>query len=271
MILIDINNLTVAFGEREILTSVTLQIQKGQCIGLTGLNGAGKTTLMKTVAGIYESTSGSISIQKGIKIGYLEQQHTATGIHTVLEEATKSFEPLFLIEERMHRIEEEMTKDGADITLLGERYEIAQREFDEAGGYGWKSRLTGVLKGLGLTEEFWDKPVDVLSGGEKTRLALARMLLDNNDVLLLDEPSTGLDINSIKDVQNFILYCKSQGKTILLSTHNAHEMERLCDNLVFIEEGKIVAQGEKTFLLQESGCIDTADLFFYYRERNKQQ
>lgn len=236
MILIDINNLTVAFGEREILTSVTLQIQKGQCIGLTGLNGAGKTTLMKTVAGIYESTSGSISIQKGIKIGYLEQQHTASGIHTVLEEATKSFEPLFLIEERMHRIEEEMTKDGADITLLGERYEIAQREFDEAGGYGWKSRLTGVLKGLGLTEEFWDKPVDVLSGGEKTRLALARMLLDNNDVLLLDEPTNHLDLQAAEWLTD---YLSRFSGTVLLISHDRYMMDKLCDGVAQIENGRL--------------------------------
>ena len=105
----------------------------------------------------------------------------------------------------------------------------------------------------------------------RQKVAFARSIIHSPDVLLLDEPSTGLDINSIKDVQNFILYCKSQGKTILLSTHNAHEMERLCDNLVFIEEGKLVAQGEKNYLLQESGCSDTADLFFYYRERSKQQ
>jgi ATP-binding cassette subfamily F protein 3 len=236
MILIDINNLTVAFGEREILTSVTLQIQKGQCIGLTGLNGAGKTTLMKTVAGIYESTSGSISIQKGIKIGYLEQQHTASGIHTVLEEATKSFEPLFLVEERMHRIEEEMTKDGADITLLGERYEIAQREFDEAGGYGWKSRLTGVLKGLGLTEEFWDKPVDVLSGGEKTRLALARMLLDNNDVLLLDEPTNHLDLQAAEWLTD---YLSRFSGTVLLISHDRYMMDKLCDGVAQIENGRL--------------------------------
>ncbi len=236
MILIDINNLTVAFGEKEIITSVTLQIQKGQCIGLTGLNGAGKTTLMKAICGIYEPASGSISYAKGIKIGYLEQQHTAHGIHTVLEEATKSFEPLFMIESRMRRIEEEMTEDGADIAALGEKYENAQREFDEAGGYGWKSRLTGVLKGLGLTEEFWDKPVDTLSGGEKTRLALARMLLDNNDVLLLDEPTNHLDLQAAQWLTDYLLRFSG---TVLLISHDRYMMDKLCDGVAQIENGKL--------------------------------
>ena len=132
-----------------------------------------------------------------------------------------------------------------------------------------EQRLNELVELLDMNG-YIDRRVGGFSRGMRQKVAFARSIIHSPDVLLLDEPSTGLDINSIKDVQNFILYCKSQGKTILLSTHNAHEMERLCDNLVFIEEGKIVAQGGKNFLLQESGCSDTADLFFYYRERSKQ-
>lgn len=133
-----------------------------------------------------------------------------------------------------------------------------------------EQRLKELVELLDMNA-YIDRRVGGFSRGMRQKVAFARSIIHSPDVLLLDEPSTGLDINSIKDVQNFILYCKSQGKTILLSTHNAHEMERLCDSLVFIEEGRIVAQGEKSLLLQESGCNDTADLFFYYRERSKQQ
>ncbi len=236
MILIDINNLTVAFGEREIFSHVTLQIQKGQCIGLTGLNGAGKTTLMKAIAGIQEYTEGSVSIVKGARIGYLEQQHTASGMHTVFEEATKSFDGLFKAEERLHALEEQMASPDADIVLLGDKYQKAQDEFEALGGYGWKSRLMGVLKGLGLNEAFWDKPVDTLSGGEKTRLALAKMLLQNNDILLLDEPTNHLDLEAAQWLTD---YLSRFSGTILLISHDRYMMDKLCHGVAQIEHGKL--------------------------------
>lgn len=236
MILIDINNLTVSFGEKDIIKNVTLTIQKGQCIGLTGLNGAGKTTLMKVIAGIQDYSEGTLSIMKGLKIGYLEQQHTAKGTHSVFDEAVKSFDELFSAEERMHKIEEAMAEENADIKLLGEKYQNVQLQFEELGGYGWKSRLMGVLKGLGLTEEFWDKPIDTLSGGEKTRLALAKMLLQKNDILLLDEPTNHLDLDAAQWLTDYL--SRFQG-TILLISHDRYMMDKLCDGVAQIENGKL--------------------------------
>lgn len=235
MILIDINNLSVTFDGKEIFSSISLQIQKGQCVGITGLNGAGKTTLFKALMGLVDY-EGSISVQKGLKIGYLEQQHTANGTHSVLEEATKTFEPLFKAEDRLHKIEEDMAKPDADIVLLGEKYNLAQKEFEDLGGYGWKSRLQGILKGLGLTEEFWDKPVDVLSGGEKTRLSLAKMLLENNDVLLLDEPTNHLDIQAAQWLTDYLLRFNG---TVLLISHDRYMMDKLCSGVAQIENGKL--------------------------------
>lgn len=235
MILIDINNLSVTFDGKQIFSDITLQIQKGQCVGLTGLNGAGKTTLFKALMGLVDY-DGSISMQKGLKIGYLEQQHTANGTNSVLDEATKTFEPLFLAEERLHKIEEDMAKPDADIDLLGEKYTIAQQDFENLGGYGWKSRLQGVLKGLGLTEEFWDKPVCTLSGGEKTRLALAKMLLENNDVLLLDEPTNHLDIQAAQWLTDYLLRFSG---TVLLISHDRYMMDKLCSGVAQIENGKL--------------------------------
>ncbi len=235
MILIDINNLAVSFDGKEIFSGISLQVQKGQCVGLTGLNGAGKTTLFKAIMGLIDY-EGNISLQKGLKIGYLQQHHTAQGAHTVLEEATKTFDPLFKAEERMHRLEEDMAKPDADIVLLGEKYSIAQQEFEDLGGYSWKSRLFGVLKGLGLTEEFWDKPVDVLSGGEKTRLGLAKMLLENNDVLLLDEPTNHLDIQAAQWLTDYLLRFNG---TVLLISHDRYMMDKLCSGVAQIENGKL--------------------------------
>ncbi|MBR2861902.1 MAG: ABC-F family ATP-binding cassette domain-containing protein [Clostridia bacterium] len=236
MILIDVNNLSVSFGDKEILSNITFQVQKGQCVGLTGLNGAGKTTLMKAISGVQEISAGSISISKGCRIGYLEQHHTVSSENTVFEEAKKSFTPLFDVEEKMHAVEEQMTLPDADLTALGDRYARLQAEHEALGGYGWKSRLLGVLKGLGLTEEFWDKPAGVLSGGEKTRLALAKMLLNNNDVLLLDEPTNHLDIEAAQWLTDFL---SRSGATILLISHDRYMMDKLCDGVAQIENGSL--------------------------------
>lgn len=235
MILIDINDLSVNIGEKSIISGITLSVQQGQCIGLTGLNGAGKTTLMKAVLGKQEY-SGTVSVAKNTKIGYLEQHHNLTSTDSVFDEVSKAFLPLFEAEEQMHKIEEEMAKDNADIVLLGERYQRIQDKFEALGGYGWKSRLCGVLKGLGVPENLWDKPVCNLSGGEKTRISLAKMLLENNDVLMLDEPTNHLDIEASQWLTDYL--SRYQG-TVLLISHDRYMMDKLCDGVAQIENGKL--------------------------------
>ena len=235
MILIDINHLSVAIDGREIFSDATFTVQKGECVGLTGLNGAGKTTLMRVILGYQEYTGGTVSVAKGCRLGYLEQQHRAVGSHTVLEEAQKSFEPLFAAEEKMRRLEAQMAA-GEDLEELGERYQRAADEYEALGGYGWRSQLQGVLKGLGLGEVFWDKPVDTLSGGEKTRLALAKLLLENNDVLLLDEPTNHLDLEAAQWLTD---YLARFGGTVLLISHDRYMMDKLCTGVAQIENGKL--------------------------------
>ncbi len=235
MILIDINHLTVAIDGREIFSDATFTVQKGECVGLTGRNGAGKTTLMRVILGRQEGSAGTVSVAKNCRIGYLEQQHQAVGSHTVLEEAKKSFEPLFQAEERMHRIEQQMSC-SEDLSELGEKYQRALDEYEALGGYGWKSQLQGVLKGLGLGEAFWDKPVDTLSGGEKTRLALARLLLENNDVLLLDEPTNHLDLEAAQWLTDYLAHFDG---TVLLISHDRYMMDKLCTGVAQIENGRL--------------------------------
>ncbi len=235
MILIDINALEVSFGDRTVISDISLQIQKGACVGLTGDNGAGKTTLMKAIVGLTDY-SGTIATAKGIRIGYLEQNHTSESNLTVREEAEKSFEELFEAEEEMHRLEEEMTVVGADIERLGEKYQRAQDRFEHLGGYGWKSKLTGVLKGLGLDEKYWDMNVSSLSGGERTRLALAGMLLKSYDVLLLDEPTNHLDLEAAQWLTDYL--ARFDG-TVLLISHDRYMLDKLCDGVARIENGKL--------------------------------
>ena len=243
--MIKVDNLTKQFGKKVAVNNISFCAESGMITGLIGSNGSGKSTTMRMIATLLKQNKGTILIDN---IDTVKQPHKAREkIGILLGGDVSLYERLTARENILY---------FADLQSVEKS--IAEQ------------RLNELIELLDMNA-YIDRRVGGFSRGMRQKVAFARSIIHSPDVLLLDEPSTGLDINSIKDVQNFILYCKSQGKTILLSTHNAHEMERLCDNLVFIEEGKIVAQGEKTFLLQESGCSDTADLFFYYRERSKQQ
>lgn len=243
--MIKVDNLTKQFGKKVAVNNISFCAESGMITGLIGSNGSGKSTTMRMIATLLKQNKGTILIEN---IDTVKQPHKARGKIGILLGGDVS------LYERLTARE--------NILYFADLQSVERKIADQ--------RLKELIELLDMNA-YIDRRVGGFSRGMRQKVAFARSIIHSPDVLLLDEPSTGLDINSIKDVQNFILYCKSQGKTILLSTHNAHEMERLCDNLVFIEEGKIVAQGEKTFLLQESGCSDTADLFFHYRERSKQQ
>lgn len=267
MVLIDINNAQVAFGENEIIKNVTLQIKKGERIGITGENGAGKSTLFKAIVGINELSEGSISLAKGLRIGYLEQQHNMQGTETVLDEAKKSFLPLFKAQEKMQSIQEEMANQDADLALLGEKYEQQSLIFESLGGYSWESRLAGVLKGLGLTEEFWDKSVCNLSGGEKTRLALAKMLLEENDVLLLDEPINHLDLAAAQWLTDYL--ARFSG-TVMLISHDRYMLDKLCTSVAQIDDKTLsVYKGNYTDFCRKYDAERAAKQSLYEKQQDE--
>ena len=243
--MITVNNVSKQFGKKTAVDHISFCADTGVITGLIGSNGSGKSTTMRMIATLLRQTGGTILIDG---IDAVKQPHKAREKIGILLGGDVSLYDRLTAKE--------------NILYFARLQGVDTRMADE--------RLAELSELLGM-RAYIDRPVAGFSRGMRQKVAFARSIIHSPDVLLLDEPSTGLDINSIKDVQNFILYCKSQGKTILLSTHNAHEMERLCDNLVFIEDGKIVAQGEKGQLLQESGCTDVADLFFYYRERGHQR
>jgi len=242
--MIQVDNITKKFGKKVATDHISFCAESGVITGLIGSNGSGKSTTMRMIATLLKQDQGKILIDDVDAVKHPHKAREKIGI--LLGGDVSLYERLTAKENILYFAD----LQGVDRSLANRRlHELA--DLLDMNGY-------------------IDRRVGGFSRGMRQKVAFARSIIHSPDVLLLDEPSTGLDINSIKDVQNFILYCKSQGKTILLSTHNAHEMERLCDNLVFIENGKIMAQGEKNALLQESGCTDTADLFFYYRERSQQ-
>ncbi len=239
MILLSIQDIHKAFGTNEVLRGASLTLQNGERMGLVGVNGSGKSTLMKIIAGLEHEDSGTISMQKGLRLGYLAQQGEVNPEHTVLEEMESVFEPVVRMEQELRAIEVEMAEAAHDELLLkrlGSRYDSLNRAFENAKGYGWKSEVQKVLAGLGFRKEQQSQKASVLSGGERTRLCLGRMLLQEPDLLLLDEPTNHLDLKSISWLED---YLASYRGAVLLVSHDRYFMDHVCDHMCELLFGRI--------------------------------
>ena len=231
MILLSIQDIHKAFGTNEVLRGASLTLQNGERMGLVGVNGSGKSTLMKIIAGLEHEDSGTISMQKGLRLGYLAQQGEVDPERTVLEEMESVFEPVVKMEQELRAIEMEMaqaTEDEQLLRRLGSRYDSLNRAFENAKGYGWKSEVQKVLAGLGFRKEQQSQKASILSGGERTRLCLGRMLLQEPDLLLLDEPTNHLDLKSISWLED---YLGSYRGAVLVISHDRYFMDHVCDHI----------------------------------------
>ncbi len=206
MILLSLQGIQKSFGTNEVLRDASLVLQDGQRMGLVGVNGCGKSTLMKIIAGIETADGGTMTMQKGLKLGYLAQQGQVGEGRTVLEELESVFEPVQRMEQQLRDLEHQMADahDEASLHRLGSQYDQLTRRFEESNGYGWRSTVQGVLAGLGFRKEQQGQMASLLSGGERTRLCLGRMLLTEPDVLLLDEPTNHLDLKSIAWLEEYL-------------------------------------------------------------------
>ena len=230
MIILALQEIRKSFGTHEVLKGVSFTLQEQDRMGLVGVNGCGKSTLMKIIAGEESADSGSVNIQKGLRIGYLAQQGELSGQETVREVLESVFEPLVRMEEEMRSLEQEMAEHGADAEMLrrlGGRYDALTREFERQNGYGWRSQVTGVLKGLKLWDML-DMETGLLSGGERTRLCLGRMLLSEPDLLLLDEPTNHLDLKSIAWLEE---YLNSYRGAVLVISHDRYFLDHVCGRM----------------------------------------
>ncbi|MBR6571772.1 MAG: ABC-F family ATP-binding cassette domain-containing protein [Clostridia bacterium] len=231
MILLSLQGVQKSFGTNEVLRDASLVLQDGQRMGLVGVNGCGKSTLMKIIAGVETSDGGTITMQKGLRLGYLAQQGEVGEGRTVLEELESVFEPVVEMEKQLRRMEEQMAECGDDmmrLTRLGSQYDALTLEFERRNGYGWRSTVQGVLAGLGFRKEQQGQLARLLSGGERTRLCLGRMLLTEPDLLLLDEPTNHLDLKSIAWLED---YLRSYRGAVLLVSHDRYFMDHVCDRM----------------------------------------
>src|SRR5687767_9197699 len=232
-----LSNIEKTFGQRVIFDRLNLNIEQGERIGLIGPNGSGKTTLFKVLTGELVPDAGLVAISRGTKVGHLSQDPAFDAANTVLDEAELAFADLHDLAHRLRDIEHEMahlTGDELEKTL--KRYQDVQHDFELAGGYAWHHRLEATLLGVGLGPETWEQPVPTLSGGQRSRLALARLLISEPDLLLLDEPTNHLDLTAIEWLENYLL--EFSGAVVLIS-HDRFLLDRLATRVVWLTQCKL--------------------------------
>lgn len=237
MIILSAQHIAKSFGVNAVLRDVSLTVQQGDRIGLVGVNGCGKSTLMRILAGLDAQDGGEISLVRGLRVGYLAQQNMVTSGETVWNELQKVYEQVFAMEKKLRELEDEMAHahtDAQRFAQLSADYDRLTQRFEEADGYSWKSMVSGVLNGLGFKPTQYDQCVDSLSGGEQTRLCLARLLLQKPDLLLLDEPTNHLDMETLQWLENYLAAYKG---SVLVISHDRYFLDHVCTGIVEILMG----------------------------------
>ena len=237
MIILSAQHIAKSFGVNAVLRDVSLTVQQGDRIGLVGVNGCGKSTLMRILAGLDAQDGGEISLVRGLRVGYLAQQNMVTSGETVWNELQKVYEQVFAMEKKLRELEDEMAHahtDAQRFAQLSADYDRLTQRFEEADGYSWKSMVSGVLNGLGFKPAQYDQCVDSLSGGEQTRLCLARLLLQKPDLLLLDEPTNHLDMETLQWLENYLAVYKG---SVLVISHDRYFLDHVCTGIVEILMG----------------------------------
>ena len=229
-------NISKAFVENQVLKNVSFHIEDHEKAAIVGINGAGKTTLLRIIVGEMTPDDGQVVLAKDKTLGYLAQNSTVDTSHTIYEELLSVKADLLRLEEKIRECENNMKHaDGDALEELMKQYTSLTHAFETGGGYLYRSELVGVLKGLGFTEDEFSKPVATLSGGQKTRVALGRLLLQNPDLIILDEPTNHLDMNSIAWLETYLLNYKG---AVLIVSHDRYFLDRIAGKVIEIDQSK---------------------------------
>lgn len=230
-------NIEKAFGTNEILKNASFHIEEREKTAIVGINGAGKSTLLKIIMREIKADSGDVIIAKGKTIGYLAQHEAVSSGNTIYDELLEVKRSLIDMENRLRQMEQDMKSlEGAALTELLETYNRLSTDFEHQNGYSYRSELVGVLKGLGFREEDFSKKVETLSGGQKTRVALGKLLLSKPDIILLDEPTNHLDMNSIAWLETYLL---NYSGAVIIVAHDRYFLNRVVTKVVEIDNGHV--------------------------------
>ncbi|MDQ3042385.1 MAG: ATP-binding cassette domain-containing protein, partial [Acidobacteriota bacterium] len=224
-----------SYGGVDVLRGVSFQINPNEKVGLVGRNGAGKTTVFRIITGEEAADSGEVLKLNNLKIGLLQQHVDFTDSETVHTAALSAFQTLHDIEAEMRRLEIAMAEDYSEEIL--DRYAELQTEFEHLDGFSYTARAEAILLGLGFAKETWNLPTNNLSGGQKNRLGMARLLLSNPDILLLDEPTNHLDVGAVEWLENFL---QNYETAFVIVSHDRYFLDRTCRRIIEIDKGKAV-------------------------------
>lgn len=235
---IAVNKISKSFGIKDIFTDVSFQINEKDKVGIVGPNGAGKTTLFNILSQGIKPDSGDLFIKNGIKVGYMLQNVGLKSDKTIFDYLLEEFQYIFDMEENLNRLEKKLSlsKDVKEIERLTLEYNALIEKHDELGGRYYESKIEAVLKGLGFPEERFHDYISNLSGGEKSRVELAKLMLSNADVLLLDEPTNHLDMNAIDFVEN---YLKDFPKAVVIISHDRFFLDRVVNRIFLLENKRL--------------------------------
>lgn len=266
MIVVSAKELTKAYGTDVILDKVSFHINGGDRVGIIGVNGAGKTTLLKMLTGEMICESGEFFIAADTRIGYLKQDGGFDSENTVIEEVEKIFDHFPKMEQEMEELLSRIEENVDDNKLL-ERYDDLQEKYKARGGYTYKSEITGILSSMAFREDSYSKKISTLSGGEKTRLALACLLLKKPDILFLDEPTNHLDIGTLKWLEQ---YLKSYRGTIVVVSHDRYFLDQTVNRVFEIDNHKLnIYEGNYSFYAAERRKRREAEMRKYEKQKKE--
>ena len=262
------SNISKAFGTNEVIKHASFHIEDHEKAAIVGINGAGKSTLLKMIIGELPSDEGEVVISKGKSLGYLSQHQDLSGDRTVYEEVLEVKRPLMDMEAKIRKLELDMKHAAGE--MLDEMLTVYSRlnhEFELQNGYAYRSEVTGVLKGLGFTEEEFQKPVSALSGGQKTRVALGRLLLTKPDIILLDEPTNHLDMDSIAWLEGYLI---NYDGSVIIVAHDRYFLNRVVTKIIELDNGILsVYQGNYTEYSSKRAMIREAKMKAYLNQQQE--
>ncbi len=273
MIILSCNNICKSFGIDVILNNISFSINKGEKVGLVGVNGAGKSTLFKILTNQLTYDTGELFISKSTTIGHLEQNTLLNEKSTIMEECLNVFQDLIHMEQSLRDLEIRIAslssnnEQSKDMEEAMHKYSLLLEEFNEKNGYGFRSEIKGVLKGLGFIEEEFNQPIYQLSGGQKTRVALSKLLLTHPDLLLLDEPTNHLDIEAVEWLEGFL---RDYDGTLLMISHDRYFLDQMVNRVFEIENTTLTSYNGNFSTFMEKKRIIIEQQLKEYIEQQKE-
>ena len=266
--ILNVSHVSKAFSGEQIIRDASFFLNERDKAAITGLNGAGKTTLLNMITGELPSDSGIVTLKKDCTMGYLHQNNNIDSALTIREELTQVIQPLLDMEIRIREMQEAMKHtSGEELEALYREYNRVESAYEQAEGYSARSRLAGVLNGLGFSAEEADKKLHDLSGGQKTRVFLGKLLLERPDLILLDEPTNHLDLSSIEWLETFLM---NYSGSVIIVSHDRYFLDRIVNKVIDIENGEVTAYtGNYTQFAEKKAAVREAKLRAYLNQQQE--